>query len=143
MDTYTKLINLQSQIDWLKRKVNCLCSASGTTYKVYSAVWSQVNSDSPTAIAVNQSDPNYLGDLVWGRLSGGVYTVTSSGLFTGKTVIFITIGGKSSNYAFPQASVEDVNQIIIRTVDCLTNSPTDLNNNVDSFEHSIQIIVYN
>jgi len=56
--------------------------------KKYVAVISQTGSDAPTAIVLQNS----IGDVIWSRLSAGIYELTLNGAFTTDKVAYTTGG---------------------------------------------------
>lgn len=78
-------------------------------YKVYTALLTQVGTDAPTAIVLE----NTIGAIVWSRSVIGGYFATLSGAFTtNKTSVLITNGSTNSTYIHgAQVSTSNVNVI--------------------------------
>ena len=80
-------------------------------YKVYTALLTQVGTDAPTAIILE----NTIGAIVWSRTTIGGYFATLSGAFTtDKTSVLITNGSANSTYIHgAQVSTSNVNVITV------------------------------
>jgi len=80
-------------------------------YKVYTALLTQVGTNAPTAIVLE----NTIGAIVWSRTTIGGYFATLSGAFTtDKTSVLITNGSANSTYIHgAQVSTSNVNVITV------------------------------
>lgn len=95
----TKENSLQSQINYLKRRINCLCNsilgleAGGSgggsgelEYLVYTALLTQTDTNAPVATVLKNTLD---GTVVWSYVEQGVFSGTLPGAFTeNKTVLF-------------------------------------------------------
>jgi len=82
-------------------------------YKVYTAILTQVGTDAPTAIVLE----NTIGSIVWSRTVIGGYFATLSGAFTtDKTSVLITNGSANTTYIHG-ASVSTSNVNVITASD--------------------------
>jgi len=82
-------------------------------YKVYTAILTQVGTDAPTAIVLE----NTIGSIVWSRTIVGGYFATLSGAFTtDKTSVLITNGSANATYIHG-ASVSTSNVNVITASD--------------------------
>lgn len=78
-----------SSADWIP--------SSGLPYSSYTAILSQAGVAAPTASIL----ANSIGTVTFGYTTVGQYTINSSALFTsGKTAIFLTMGGSTYDDAF-------------------------------------------
>jgi hypothetical protein len=81
--------DVASAADWIP--------SSGLPYSSYTAILSQTGVAAPTASIL----ANSVGTVTFGYTTVGQYTINSSALFTsGKTAIFLTMGGSTYDDAF-------------------------------------------
>lgn len=143
MDTYTKLTNLQSQINSLKTKIKCLCglvSNSGAGYLVYTALLSQESTDAPVATVLENT---LGGTVVWSRAGVGDYWATSAGLFTeGKTACFVTTTLYNSNSVCIGMTRQDNNACSLYSQSLATGAALDINTSDNPDVVSVEIRVY-
>lgn len=72
-------------------------AASPTSYKLYSALISQVGTGALNVILLNGNDSNFLGDIAWERVDVGTYHGTLANTFLDRKVVF-NGGSLSSTY---------------------------------------------
>jgi hypothetical protein len=106
------------------------------SYKAYTALLSQDDTNAPTAIIIK----NTIGNIVWSRVSEGSYKGTLNGAFPeGKTLAFIgaTESGEDNSAEVCFAIRANNNEIIVRSRDTATTAGDNRLRNT-----SIEIRVY-
>jgi len=110
--------------------------ADSRPYKVYTALLTQTGSGAPTVTVLE----NTIGDIVWTRLSAGLYNGTLTGAFlASKTAVYLTNGGNIATPAIFNIYADTVNTISLKSIASLSGMVADSLVNTATLE----IRVYN
>lgn len=132
----------------LDNLIQSIGGGGGTSYQKYVALMSQGNSQNPTVIVLE----NTIGNIVWTRVSEGMYNGTLANAFpTNKTVCFATTGSNYGNsntvigFSKESESSNDIVRLITGWVYNGGGYPQDINSTDGAgphYEVSIEIRVY-